>query len=98
MELPPEILDIIRAFSKQRFTQYNALRILRPSRPPICVSDLIQYHRSLILFNLGDEFDILHKEPALHRAKEKLLSLRDEIDGLPFYPMDLKNEEPFQVS
>jgi len=86
MEFPPEILDIIRAFSKPRFTQYNALRILRPSRPPIFVSALneyelalIQYHRSLILFNLGDEFDILHKEPALHRAKQKLLSLRDNV-------------------
>jgi hypothetical protein len=59
------------------------LRILRPSRPP-CVSALNeyelalnQYHRSLILFNLGDEFDILHKEPALHRAKEKLLCLEN---------------------
>lgn len=86
MELPEDVLRIIRDFSRPRFTQYNALRILRPSRPPSCIVVLAlneyelalkQYHRSLILFNMGDEFDILQKEPKLHRAKQKLLHMYD---------------------
>ena len=95
------LLKSLVSFEPSRFTQYN--RILRPSRP-ICVSALNDYELALntitALSYLTWEMNLTFytKNPLYIEPNKFYFLLGNEIEGVSFLPMDLKNEEPFQVS